>query len=86
MPRQEITTTPTAIANLTVDTRYSWQNKSSSVIHLETAASAPTSPSAAFTIAPNTFGTLRKSGGDDIYLWTSDDHFVAGGLVYDEAA
>ena len=85
MARQEITTTPTAIANLTVDTRYSWQNKSSSVIHLETAASAPTSPSAAFAIAPGTFGTLRKSG-DEIYLWTSDDHFVAGGLVYDEAS
>ena len=86
MARQDITTTPTAIGGLTADTRYSWQNKSSSVIHLETAATAPTSPSAAFTIAPGSFGTLRKSGSDDIYLWTSDDHFISGGLVYEEAA
>lgn len=86
MPSQIITATPTIVASLTASTDYAFQNKSPHVIHIEVAGAAPTTPAGAFSFNPYEFGTMRKEGTDEVYVWADSVRVGAGNLVYDELA
>ena len=87
--RQELTTSPVALANITADTRYTIQNRSSHVVYIQTAATAPTESGNAFVMfssGPISAGVFRASGSDNVYVWADDISLGAGAVVYDEAA
>lgn len=83
--KQGITDTPTAVAGLTDETRYSLQNKSQNVIFLESASASPTDSSGAFVVEPFEWATIRKKSGQEVYLWAIPE-IRPGRVVYDEAA
>ena len=83
--RQAITETPTLIANLVAGTRYTLQNKSQHVLHIEAATAAPTHPGSSFDLRAFDFGVIRKTGTDEIYIWTEEAD-PSGAVVYDEVA
>lgn len=84
--RHPLTTTPTALASITVGTRYSLQNRSGRAIYAEVAAVAPTDSGGAFIMSPapgpTSAGIAKADSGQSIYVWTAA---AGGAIVYDEA-
>ena len=85
---QDLTTTPTVLTGLDVGTRYSLQNKSSHVLHVQHAENPPdgSSTKEAFSILPEQWCQVRKISGNEIYIWVSNRLFGGGHVTYDEAA
>ncbi len=85
---QDLTITPSVLAGIDAGTRYSLQNKSSHVLHVQHAASSPdgTSTKEAFSILPEQWCQVRKTSGSEIYIWVSNKLFGGGHVTYDEAA
>ena len=84
--RQAITTTPTALAGITVGTNYTMQNRSPRPIFVEVAATAPTGSGGAFVMpsAPGegSAGIAKADAGESIFVWSVT---AGGAVVYDEA-
>ena len=86
--KHELTTTPTALAGVTAGTRYSIQNQSLHVVHMQVAASAPTDPGNAFRLTPSgatSVGEFNAPSGTSCYVWVSRTLLGGGTVVYDEA-
>lgn len=81
MPGQDLTATPTAIANLTDGTRYYVQNRSQEDMYLEGASSAPSDASDAFVV--ERFGDrIVEPDGDNVYVWNDRG---TGRIIYAES-
>ena len=81
---QDLTTTPTVLAGLTIGTRYTVQKQSPHVLIYEDSATLPTDTSEAFTVANDWF-VIRRKTGQEVYVWIADDTLGGGRLVYGEA-
>ena len=82
------TTTPTALANITADTRYSIQNRSGWVLYVQTTSIAPVNTNGAFAMDASgelSTGIASAPSGENIYVWVADTRLGTGPVVYDEA-
>ena len=85
--RQALTTSPTALAGITVGTNYTIQNRSPRTVFVEVASAAPTDSGGAFVMSPapgeNSAGIAKADSGESIFVWTATA--TGGAVVYDEA-
>ena len=69
------TTTPTALANITADTRYTVQNRSGKALYIQSAAAAPTNTTSAFVMNSGgqlSTGIASAPSGENLYIWVPD--------------
>jgi len=86
--KQELTRTPTALANVDAGTRYFIQNHSLHTVHFITAASVPTDRNDAAKLSPDgdtSGGYFRAESGESCYVWINNTLLGRGEVFYDEA-
>ena len=83
---QDLTTSPKVLTNITEDVRYSIQNQSPQTLRIKHAASAPDSSDGSFFIEPEGWAQIRKTSGNEIYVWVNNANIPLGSVEYDEAA
>ena len=86
--KQELTRTPTALANVDSGTRYYIQNHSLHTVYFITASGTPTDRDDAAKLAPdggNSNGYFRAESGESCYVWINNTILGRGQVFYDEA-
>ena len=82
---QDITDTATALAGITAETRYFFQNQTGRTLFIETATSTPTDVGNAVkaeSTGPLSVGFFRAEEGESVFVWSSKG---GGAVVYFEA-
>ena len=85
MPKQDLTNTPTALANIAADTAYTVQFRSAYPVYVQAATTAPTDNSEAFKVRGSGFSTVSRNSGQQVYVW-QDENNDYGVVVYDTEA
>ena len=87
---QALTESPVALAGVSADTDYTFQNKSDRPMWmLDDAAAAPSDASDtgnAFLIQPWQTGTFKVGSGNSAYAWLAAHGVGTGLIVYSESA
>ena len=81
---QDLTTTPTVLAGLTIGTRYTVQKQSRHTLIYQDSATLPADTSEAYHVSDSWF-VIRRKTGQEVYVWIADDALGSGRLVYGEA-
>ena len=82
---QDVTSTPTALAGITAETRYFFQNQTNRTLFIQTATSAPDDVSDAVKADPQgplSVGFFRADSGESVFVWNTES---VGQVVYYEA-
>lgn len=72
MAKQAITTTPTALTGLDLDTNYTLQFRATCKSYVQSSTAAPTDGSEAFVVGGNGVVTIKRTGSNNVYVWAEE--------------